>query len=228
MGNEESVKSNGIATIHAIGEYINTNSGEYTKKDINMQKSNTTKPPVSTPKATVTHQQITPKQQVQQNGNLKNSTNNVNKEPVKPNGKPAQSQQSPQVSKNAANNNNNNNNQKSINDPRNLSSNSQDSMSKIVKRQLWWHESESDKRVPLTGLPKFEAGPKVDDKSSWSPSRSVKRIETRKLDWKAQPVLNTKENLNYTPGGGNKRYPSEQLEWNATHKIDTGFLYEFE
>lgn len=108
------------------------------------------------------------------------------------------------------------------------SQNSFDAGGKVVARKLWWHESESEKKVNLNSLPKFNVTPKVDHQSDWSPSKSRKAIETRKLDWKAQPVLNTRENINYVPGGGKKRYPTEQLEWNATHKVDSGFLYEFE
>ena len=28
--------------------------------------------------------------------------------------------------------------------------------------------------------------------------------------------------------GGNRKYPSENVEWSASHKIDTGFLYHYE
>jgi len=72
---------------------------------------------------------------------------------------------------------------------------------KIAKRELWWRESVPEKKIVTSGLPKFEVQPKIDDKSNWSPSRSQKKIETHKLEWKAQPVLNTKENINYVPGG---------------------------
>ena len=71
-----------------------------------------------------------------------------------------------------------------------------------VKRELWWHQSVSEKKVlPEGGLPKFEVGPKIDAKSNWSPSKSQKKIETQKLEWNVGPVLNTKENINYSPGG---------------------------
>ena len=83
------------------------------------------------------------------------------------------------------------------------SQNSFDAGGKVVGRKLWWHESESEKKVNLNSLPKFNVTPKVDHQSDWSPSKSKKAIETRKLDWRAQPVLNTRENINYVPGGKN-------------------------
>lgn len=127
--------------------------------------------------------------------NLNTGKNNQQKQPAK------QSQQQPQQAqkgKQAMNNKNMNSN----NNLRRSPTQSNDSSGgRIVRRQLWWHESESEKKVHIGSLPKFDAGPKVDDKSNWSPSRSTKRIETRRLQWNVQPVLNTKENLNYVPGG---------------------------
>jgi hypothetical protein len=47
-----------------------------------------------------------------------------------------------------------------------------------------------------------------------------------KLKWEVSPILNTHENIKYTPGGGNKRYPTQQLVWNTNHKVDSGFIYD--
>lgn len=49
-----------------------------------------------------------------------------------------------------------------------------------VKRELWWKESESQKKVEFPGKSQFEAGPKINPWNDWTPSKSDKKIESRK------------------------------------------------
>jgi len=63
---------------------------------------------------------------------------------------------------------------------------------------------------------------------NYSPPVSQRAIEHRKLQWNSQPAVNTWENFHHQPGGGNKRYPVENVEWNALPKIDSGFIYTYE
>jgi hypothetical protein len=50
-----------------------------------------------------------------------------------------------------------------------------------VKRELWWKESESQKKVDFPGKPQFDSGPKINPWNNWTPSKSEKKIESRKL-----------------------------------------------
>ena len=145
MGNEESVATEiqkRYASIYAIGgtkyyatrytaKTISINDDNFKYNSIRMDKTK------NIPKSTVTH----PQQQ-----------NNGNKDFGRAPGKPNNSQQTPQLAKGGvvANKGNHPNETKS----RNLSSNSQDSFgagAKIVNRKLWWHESESEKKIDTGG-----------------------------------------------------------------------------
>ena len=198
MGNEESgVSNNRNAIIHAIGgtRYI---ANQFTAKlirinDNSLKNYYNIKMNKNQPKQTAT-------QPAQPNSN-KNSNSA---------GKPNTSNSTAVSKGNQVNNSYVAKGGQPNNDPRSRnftegSHNSFDAGGKIVARKLWWHESESEKKVNVGSLPKFDAQGKVDHQSDWTPSKSKKVIDTRKLEWRAQPVLNTRENINYVPGGKNKR-----------------------
>ncbi|RNA11283.1 hypothetical protein BpHYR1_016962 [Brachionus plicatilis] len=102
---------------------------------------------------------------------------------------------------------------------------------RIAKRELWWKEPPPS-RVKIQSGQVFRpqnVGPKVDDRNlSYQTPVSQKTIEKVKLDWKAQPAVDTWGNFRHQPLGGGKKYPSESLQWQAQPKIDSGFIYYFE
>lgn len=100
---------------------------------------------------------------------------------------------------------------------------------RIVKRELWWKEQHTEFKVPdPKPFKPIVAAPKIDNKMpNYSPPISQRSIQSRKLQWNVQPAVNTWENFHHQPGGGNKRYPVEHVEWNALPKIDSGFIYTF-
>jgi hypothetical protein len=70
--------------------------------------------------------------------------------------------------------------QRKMNDQLNIRNSSTSQSPTRAKRNLWWHETPSEKKVPFQAIPKYEAQPKIEARSSWTPSVSQKKIESSK------------------------------------------------
>lgn len=70
--------------------------------------------------------------------------------------------------------------QRKLNDQANNRTSSSSVSPNRAKRNLWWHETPSEKKVPFQAIPKYEVQPKIEARSSWAPSVSQKKIETSK------------------------------------------------
>lgn len=124
---------------------------------------------------------------------------------------------------------------KSFNQPNNTARSPATSQSngatRIAKRELWWKEAPPSeaKMVPGGKIKMENVTPRVDHHNpNYKPAREgSKVIETRKLQWNKKALTDTWGNFSHKPQGGNKRYPTEQLEYNALPKVDSGFLYTF-
>ncbi|CAF0749247.1 unnamed protein product [Brachionus calyciflorus] len=164
----------------------------------------------------------------------KRSTNiSVENMPVSPTNQKIVYQNTPRT--NVPNNSQKNNLQTQYQSPR-TAGNSQSPTrfgegTRIAKRELWWKEPPPSK-VKIQKAQVYRpqnVGPKVDNRNeTYQVPQSQKAIEKVKLEWKAQPVVDTWGNFNHQPKGGSKRYPSENLVWPAQPKVDSGFIYHFE
>lgn len=81
--------------------------------------------------------------------------------------------------------------------------------------------------TPTAPPPDFRSiSPSIDNKNDWRPSRrgSPKKIRGEKLNWKAEPKVQTKRQKIARPRGvSDERVPpiySERLQWNAQPKVD--------
>lgn len=75
---------------------------------------------------------------------------------------------------------------------------------RIAKRQLWWKEAPSEKQIPPSKpLKVSEQTCKIDHKNlGFQPSGFHNaKIDTKKLSWNAQPVVDTWSNVKHQPGG---------------------------
>lgn len=77
---------------------------------------------------------------------------------------------------------------------------------RIAKRELWWKEPPPSK-VKIQAGQVFRpqnVGPKVDDRNiNYQSPISQKTIDKLKLDWKAQPAVDTWGNFRHQPQGKN-------------------------
>lgn len=170
-----------------------------------------------------------------QHNNTTNANTNNNNATARTNPRQQQPQQPQQHQSRAVNNSNQNS---SSNTPRQLSpTRSNQNVPegyRIAKRELWWKEPAPSQHKILTGdKPKVDhVTAKVDHRNNdYSPHRqnsSTKLIESRRLEWNANHAVDTWGNFKHEPQGGNRRYPSENLQWNALPKVDSGFIYTFE
>lgn len=75
---------------------------------------------------------------------------------------------------------------------------------RIAKRELWWKEPPPSKVKIQPGqvFKPQNVGPKVDDRNfKYQTPISQKTIEKQKLDWKAQPAVDTWGNFKHQPQG---------------------------
>ena len=81
----------------------------------------------------------------------------------------------------------------------------QGSTARISKRQLWWKEQPSEKKIPssMPFKPVVSATARVDhDNLKFQPAAyNGAKVETRKLTWTGNSVVDTWSNLNHQPGG---------------------------
>jgi hypothetical protein len=76
---------------------------------------------------------------------------------------------------------------------------------RIAKRQLWWKEAPSEKKIPSSKpfKPNVPASARIDnDNRQFQPAAyNGAKIETKKLVWSGSSVVDTWGNVNHQPGG---------------------------
>ena len=76
---------------------------------------------------------------------------------------------------------------------------------RITKRNLWWKEPPSEKKIPPSKpfKPTVSTVPRIDDKNlGFQPAPyNGKKIETQALNWTGNSVVDTWQNINHQPGG---------------------------
>lgn len=133
---------------------------------------------------------------------------------------------------------------------------------RIAKRDLWWKEPPSEKKIPPSKpfKPVISAAPRIDDKNlsftpaayngkkiatqalNWNAVAKVddknlgfqpapyngKKIETQALNWNGNSVVDTWQNINHQPGGGNAEIIDDKQHFDTLPRIDCGFNYEYQ
>jgi hypothetical protein len=88
---------------------------------------------------------------------------------------------------------------------------------KIIKRELWWKEQPSNKSIPLSQPMRLDnVSARVDDRNSnYNPNKDKETsrvlIESRKLEWNAEPAIDTWSNIKHQPQGKISRNFSKNL-----------------
>ena len=99
----------------------------------------------------------------------------------------------------------NNNDLSGRRDANEISGSTSPNRTRIAKRKLWWTEQPSEHKIPQPKPFKaiVSAAARVDHKNlNFNPSNNNKiKIETQKLEWKAEPVIDSWSNINHQPGG---------------------------
>lgn len=57
------------------------------------------------------------------------------------------------------------------------------------------------------------------DNIQHTPRGGAKKIENKKLEWKAESKVGSMDNARHKPGGGEKKIESKKLDWNVTSKV---------
>ncbi len=76
---------------------------------------------------------------------------------------------------------------------------------RIAKRQLWWKEAPSEKKIPASQpfKPNIPASARIDNNNlQFQPAAFDRaKIENKKLVWNGTSVVDTWGNVNHQPGG---------------------------
>lgn len=103
---------------------------------------------------------------------------------------------------------------------------------KIKKRELWWHEKPSEKKIPDSKpfQPTVPSAPRIDNNNlGFQPKvYNGKKVETQTLNWKKELVVDTWGNKNHKPGGGNRGIIDDKVSFDPLPRVDCGFNYEIE
>lgn len=202
----------------ANGQTYNPNS-QYPNPPSNGQYNNDRRPINPNDRTDIYNSQPRNANQYNTNTNMNTNTNARNQQPVPSQTNPSnrnagaaanrQNGFQPSPPANQRNNNNNNFNNNSFNNTLNgsqtLSLKSNDFGPRIARRELWWKEPErQNSKIPFSQPLRIEnITPRVDDKNpNYVPSRPQHRtIESRKLEWSAQPITDTWGNIRHKPNG---------------------------